>query len=223
MKVGDAVRFGEPNGSYGLIESENHYGGYYVRWYYGKDVKGEDMTALSSVRPNQLVKISMEEFNRVRNRRGWGDEESAPQYTPVTDFMEQLHIQNASRGKRWHPSGLVSWSLSDWFAATMGEVGELGAATINMTQAVYSAYADLSSRTAIMGNTIKKLNRARDGLIGNKNKETVEALQRAMAMEAADVLIYLELFAQVAGFDLVEATREKFNMVSVRNGFPERL
>lgn len=112
------------------------------------------------------------------------------------DFMMRLHRENASRGKRWHPSGLVSWSLSDWFTAMAGEVGELG-------------------------NVVKKLNRARDGLKGNKESEP--QLRAMLAKEAADILIYLELFAQVAGFDLVQATREKFNEVSERHGFPERL
>lgn len=112
------------------------------------------------------------------------------------DFMERLNIQNRSRGKRWHPSGLVSWSLSDWFTAMAGEVGELG-------------------------NVVKKLNRARDGLAGNK--ESVGELSQMLWKEAADILIYLELFCQVAGIDLVAATREKFNEVSERNGFPERL
>ena len=112
------------------------------------------------------------------------------------DFMSRLHEANASRGKRWHPSGLVSWSLSDWFTAMAGEVGELG-------------------------NVIKKLNRARDGLKGNR--ESVAELEAMLPKECADVLIYLELFAQVAGFNLVAATRDKFNEVSERNGFPERL
>lgn len=117
-------------------------------------------------------------------------------YLEVNDFMTRLHEQNASRGKRWHPSGLVSWSLSDWFTAMAGEVGELG-------------------------NIVKKLNRARDGLKGNK--ETPEQLRVMLAKEVADILIYLELFCQVAGIDLVAATRLKFNEVSERNGFPERL
>lgn len=186
LKVGDAVRYGTPNGSVGLIEQENHYGSVYVRWYYGKDVKGEYITALSSVPWSKLERISMQELNAVRNRMP----------DQGTDFMTRLHEQNASRGKRWHPSGLVSWSLSDWFTAMAGEVGELG-------------------------NIVKKLNRARDGLKGNK--ETPEQLRVMLGKEAADILIYLELFCQVAGIDLVQATREKFNEVSERNGFPERL
>lgn len=117
-------------------------------------------------------------------------------YPVSTDFMTCLHEANAARGKRWHPSGLVSWSLSDWFTALAGEVGELG-------------------------NVVKKLNRARDGLKGNK--ETQAQLRDMLAAEAADIFIYLELFAQVAGFDLVQVTVDKFNEVSERNGFPERL
>jgi len=137
------------------------------------------------LREDVLRTFSSERLHGELIRRGW----------PL-DFMSRLHEANASRGKRWHPSGLVSWSLSDWFTAMAGEVGELG-------------------------NVVKKLNRARDGLKGNK--ETAEELRAMLAKEAADILIYLELFSQVAGFDLVEATREKFNEVSERNGFPERL
>jgi NTP pyrophosphatase (non-canonical NTP hydrolase) len=112
------------------------------------------------------------------------------------DFMDRLRAANASRGKRWHPSGLVSWSLSDWFTALAGEVGELG-------------------------NVVKKMNRFRDGLKGNK--EGITELTAMLQKECADILIYLELFSQVADFDLVKATIEKFNEVSIRNGFPERL
>jgi NTP pyrophosphatase (non-canonical NTP hydrolase) len=112
------------------------------------------------------------------------------------DFMTRLRVENASRGRRWHPSGLVSWSLSDWFTALAGEVGELG-------------------------NVVKKMNRFRDGLTGNK--ESIAELTAMLPKECADILIYLELFSQVADFDLVEATTQKFNEVSIRNGFPERL
>jgi NTP pyrophosphatase (non-canonical NTP hydrolase) len=103
---------------------------------------------------------------------------------------------NLKRCLRWHPAGLKSWSLSDWFTAFAGEVGE-------------------------MGNVIKKLNRVRDGMVGNK--ETPEELSRALGKEIADCYIYLDLLAQAADVDLEEVVRLKFNEVSVRNGFPERL
>ena len=70
---------------------------------------------------------------------------------------------------------LSSWTLSDWMTATTGEVGEAA-------------------------NIIKKLNRVRDGIPGNK--ETEQELRDALADEIADVAIYLDLLAQAAGFDL---------------------
>lgn len=101
-----------------------------------------------------------------------------------------------NRCLRWHPGGLNSWSLSDWFTALAGEVGEAG-------------------------NVIKKLNRVRDGMVGNR--ETPDYLRVALGKELADCYLYLDLLAQAAGVDLAEAVCEKFNEVSTRNGFPERL
>lgn len=113
---------------------------------------------------------------------------------PLT-FSEVSEV-SLSRSLRWHPGGLNSWSLSDWFTALAGEVGEAG-------------------------NVIKKLNRVRDGMIGNK--ETPEDLRAALGKELADCYLYLDLLAQAAGVNLADAICKKFNEVSVRNGFPERL
>jgi len=112
--------------------------------------------------------------------------------------VEIQHISrvNLERCQRWHVSGLNSWSLSDWFTAFAGEVGELG-------------------------NVIKKLNRVRDGMVGNK--VTPEQLRVALGEEIADCYLYLDLLAQAAGVDLAVVVRDKFNEVSHRNGFPERL
>jgi NTP pyrophosphatase (non-canonical NTP hydrolase) len=103
---------------------------------------------------------------------------------------------NLARCLRWHPGGINSWSLSDWAVAFAGEVGELC-------------------------NVVKKLNRVRDGLVGNK--ESAADLRTAMRKEIADCYLYLDLLAQAAGVDLASAVRDKFNEVSERNGFPERL
>jgi NTP pyrophosphatase (non-canonical NTP hydrolase) len=103
---------------------------------------------------------------------------------------------NKSRALRWHPNGLESWSLSDWCVAVVGEVGELC-------------------------NVVKKMNRARDGLVGNK--ETPEELRAMLLKEFADVVIYLDLLAQREKINIADAVRAKFNEVSERNGFPERL
>jgi NTP pyrophosphatase (non-canonical NTP hydrolase) len=89
---------------------------------------------------------------------------------------------------------LESWSLSDWMTALAGEVGEAA-------------------------NIIKKLNRVRDGIPGNK--ESVEELRAALADELADVAVYLDLMAQAAGFDLSTIRDAKFAKTSRKIGYVE--
>lgn len=67
---------------------------------------------------------------------------------------------------------LDSWSLSDWMTAVMGELGEAA-------------------------NVVKKLNRVRDGIPGNK--ETEEELKKKLRKELADTYIYLDLMMQLIG------------------------
>lgn len=89
---------------------------------------------------------------------------------------------------------LSSWSLSDWMVATMGELGEAA-------------------------NILKKLNRVRDGIPGNKESE--EELRQAFAHELADTAIYLDLLAQAAGYDLEKIREIKFNLTSKKIGYSE--
>lgn len=113
--------------------------------------------------------------------------------------ISEISRINLKRCLRWHPQGINSWSHSDWGIALTGEVGELC-------------------------NVIKKLNRLRDGLVGNKPEDTDKAvLLRKAQDEAADIYLYLDLICQSMGFDLTEAVRSKFNEVSERIGAPERL
>lgn len=93
-----------------------------------------------------------------------------------------------------HP--LNGWTLSDWFTAAMGELGEAA-------------------------NKAKKLNRVRDGIPGNTESE--EELRAGLADEIADTMIYLDLLAQAAGFDLATAVVSKFNRTSEKIGAPHRL
>lgn len=94
------------------------------------------------------------------------------------------------------PSGfnhkLSDWSTSDWFTALVGEVGEAG-------------------------NLVKKLNRVRDGIPGNT--ETPDQLRHSLALELADVFIYLDLMAQSLSFDLMELVEQKFQMTSEKIGY----
>lgn len=90
-----------------------------------------------------------------------------------------------------HP--LDSWSTADWITALVGEVGE-------------------------MANVVKKLNRIKNGLPGNKRSETESVLRSDFQDELADVFIYLDLLAQHTGVDLGQAVIDKFNRTSDRLG-----
>lgn len=93
-----------------------------------------------------------------------------------------------------HP--IDAWTLSDWMTAVAGELGEAA-------------------------NVAKKLNRVRDGIVGNK--ETPEELRSALADELADTFIYLDLVAQSQGIDLEAAIIEKFNRTSAKIGYANTL
>lgn len=108
--------------------------------------------------------------------------------------FDALRAANVARANRWHPKGIRSWSPADWLCAVTGELGEL-ASLIKMRQ------------------------RERDGLVGNKFSPT----DAMIAKEIADVATYLDLLAASMGINLSAAIIMKFNEVSERVGFPERL
>lgn len=68
-------------------------------------------------------------------------------------------------------------------------------------------------------NVLKKLNRVRDGIAGNK--ETPERLKQMFADELADAYIYLDLMAQAAGIDLPAEIVSKFERKSAEIGYVE--
>ena len=70
-----------------------------------------------------------------------------------------------------------------------------------------------------LASLIKMRNRERDGLPGNKFSPTDEQV----AKEAADVFTYLDLFCERNGVDLGLAAALKFNEISERVGFPDRI
>lgn len=86
---------------------------------------------------------------------------------------------------------LNGWTLSDWMTAVTGELGEAA-------------------------NIVKKLNRVRDGVSGNK--QTPEELQQRLMEEIGDVFIYLDLLATRAGFKIEDAIRHSFNAKSEELG-----
>lgn len=81
--------------------------------------------------------------------------------------------------------------------------------------------------TALVGevgeaaNIVKKLNRIRDGIPGNKPNETKEALENSLANELADVSIYLNLLFQAIGLDQEKAVEIKFQITSRKIGYVE--
>jgi NTP pyrophosphatase (non-canonical NTP hydrolase) len=110
--------------------------------------------------------------------------------------MKFKSFSSANRRRCEHPDGfnhaIGSWSGSDWMTALVGEIGEAA-------------------------NLIKKLNRSRDGVRGNK--QTDEVLHTNLALELGDAFIYLDLIAQRYGIDLGEAARRSFNMKSAEIGY----
>jgi NTP pyrophosphatase (non-canonical NTP hydrolase) len=117
------------------------------------------------------------------------------------DFNEDLTLAeisaiNAQRCEKWHGEA-DPWTSADWGNAVAGEVGE-------------------------MCNVIKKLRRIETGVIGVKDPPKGELLNM-LADEVADVYLYLDLLATHHNINLAEAIKQKFNAVSVREGFGERL
>lgn len=115
---------------------------------------------------------------------------------PGRPSMAFAQFSSANRERCEAPNGfnhsLASWSMSDWMTATMGELGEAA-------------------------NIVKKLNRYRDGINGNKETESV--LRDKLRKEIGDVFVYLDLLAQAGGFTIEDAAREVFNSKSAEIGY----
>lgn len=119
---------------------------------------------------------------------------------PLT--FDEVSSTNRRRANRWHPGFPVddTWTGADWSNAMCGEAGELA-------------------------NVVKKLRRIETGHDTNplKPEQTQGYLLKALADEVADVFLYLDLLAAKYGVDLPGAIVRKFNEVSERQGFPDRL
>ena len=109
---------------------------------------------------------------------------------------KQFSVRNRLRCES--PEGfnhlLNSWTGSDWMVAVLGELGEAA-------------------------NMLKKLNRYRDGIPGNK--ETEEQLRAKFASELADAYVYLDLLCQSEEIDLEAAVNKVFDAKSEQIGYVE--
>lgn len=114
---------------------------------------------------------------------------------PLT-FAELARV-NTSRCVRWHDPATDAWTGADWSNAMCGEAGEAA-------------------------NVVKKLRRheTRTNPPGDPDETT---LRRKLGHEIADTILYAFLLAEHYGIDVAANVIEKFNLVSERNGYPERL
>lgn len=124
--------------------------------------------------------------------------------TPRKDLtFKQLTKVNYKRCRRWHKSeDLSDWTISDWACAMAGEAGEVC-------------------------NAVKKLNRLRDNLPSkNEPGRQIDSYEEAVSKigeEIADTVLYLNLLSIRLGINLEKEVKKKFNSVSEKYGFPERL
>lgn len=118
-------------------------------------------------------------------------------------------FQNA-KGNPAHsePDG-SDWLLSAWSNATVGELGELADALLDVL-----FITKLTSLFGKVANQIKKIERGDYDL---------EEKRVALEKEFADVVTYLDILAFRSNIDLGEATRRKWNEISARAGVPLRL
>jgi NTP pyrophosphatase (non-canonical NTP hydrolase) len=120
--------------------------------------------------------------------------------------LAELRQANGARVLLWHNDRFGSdswigdgldWSGADWSNAMCGEAGEAA-------------------------NVVKKIRRLETAAKW-ANKETPSALREKLGDELADTIIYADLLAAHYGIDLAAAVVRKFNAVSEREGFPQKL
>lgn len=162
---------------------------------------------------------------------------AAESVQPLT--FAQFRAVSQSRSARWHTPDTEPWTSADWSNAMGGEVGELVEAALALldhlpspgrawrrlrgtapVDATLTLLARLAAANGHAGNTVKKLRRHETGL---PDVLSVEQLREDLADEIGDVVAYADLLAAHFGFDLGDCVAGKFNRVSEREGFPERL
>lgn len=103
----------------------------------------------------------------------------------MTDFLYKLRWANKARQEIWDPDNIITGNFGALFRSNE-MVGEAGEAA----------------------NEVKKLVREAAGIRGSRT--TIEKL----GDELADVVICVDLVAEIYGIDLIEAIKRKFNQTS---------
>lgn len=113
--------------------------------------------------------------------------------------FETLRQANVTRAMRWHGGGLDEWTVNDLLCAFGGEAGE----ALNAGK----KHRRLLSKIQQHG----------------KVPESLQDAEHAIMEELADAVIYADLCAARLGLSLSDAIIAKFNYISAREGFPDRL
>lgn len=132
--------------------------------------------------------------------------------------LGELAQINAQRCRRWHPEDSEPWSLADWSNAMCGEAGEAA----NMVKKLRRI--ETRTDTGPWSHVVHSTGRE----VPHDHDTEARILAKGIGLELADVVIYADLLAQeltrkYGGYSLSELIVVKFNAVSHREGFPERL
>jgi NTP pyrophosphatase (non-canonical NTP hydrolase) len=146
-----------------------------------------------------LVHDLWNEIEWLRSRLGAiSDSESGRSWAP--EEFSDMTFRDFSRANRKRCEAgngfnhrLDAWTSSDWMTAVMGELGEAA-------------------------NIVKKLNRVRDCIPGNK--ETEKELKNKLYQELGDTFVYLDLLSQSLAFNIGEAACVVFKNKSIQIGYP---
>jgi NTP pyrophosphatase (non-canonical NTP hydrolase) len=114
--------------------------------------------------------------------------------------LERLpHFKNKD-GNVYHKTDGSDWSVLEWGGAAAGEMGEALNIAKKLKRGDYTL-DDVDPDPKAHGCTVRE----------------------SLGKELADTTCYLEAIARVAGIDLGEAVRAKFNEISDRIGSPVKL
>lgn len=139
-------------------------------------------------------------------------------FRPGLDLAMLAEV-NAQRCRRWHPPESEPWSLADWSNAMVGEAGEAA----NMVKKLRRI--ETRTDTGPWG----RQNHGGPGIFAEHDQATESRIiAKDIGLELADVVIYADLLAQelgrrYGGYNLSNLIETKFNAVSHREGFPERI
>jgi NTP pyrophosphatase (non-canonical NTP hydrolase) len=113
--------------------------------------------------------------------------------------FDQLSVANRTRVARWHGDFQGgAWTGADWSNAMCGEAGETA-------------------------NVVKKIRRLETGSDRGPDDPPLPELLTMLGNELADTVTYADLLGQYYDLDLGRCVARKFNAVSIRQGFPDRL